>query len=84
MTNLKIPSNIAISDSGFIFLPTSGETFTVNFLGSEVINLLKDNKSYNEIIDHLFEEYDTEIKTLTNDLNDFLNQLKNLNVLKEI
>ena len=84
MNNLKIPSNIAISDSGFIFLPTTGETFTVNSLGSEIIKLLKIDKSYNEIIDYLSEEYDAETKTLTNDLNDFLNQLKNLNVLKEI
>ncbi len=84
MNNLKIPSNIAISDSGFIFLPTTGETFTVNFLGSEIIKLLKVDKSYNEIIDYLSDEYDAETKTITNDLNDFLNQLKNLNVLKEI
>lgn len=84
MNNFKIPSNIAISESGFIFLPSTGETFTVNNLGSEIINLLKDNKCYDDILSYLLEEYDAEAKTLTKDLNDFLNQLKNLNILKEL
>jgi len=84
MNNFKIPTNIAISESGFIFLPSTGETFTVNYLGSEIINLLKENKGYEEILSFLLDEYDIEVKTLTKDLNDFLNQLKNLNILKEL
>ncbi len=84
MNNFKIPTNIAISESGFIFLPSTGETFTVNILGSEIINLLKENKGYEDILSFLLEEYDVEEKTLTKDLNDYLGQLKNLNILKEL
>jgi len=84
MNNLKIPSNIALSDSGFIFLPTTGETFTVNSLGSDILKLLKEDKSYDQIVDTILENYDIDNKTIIKDLNDFLNQLKNLNILKEL
>jgi PqqD family protein of HPr-rel-A system len=84
MKNLKIPSNIAISDSGFIFHPSTGETFTVNAIGSEIIHLLKDDLSFDEICSHIALEYEIDEKTVNKDLSDYLNQLKNLNILKEI
>lgn len=84
MKNLKIPSNIAISDSGFIFHPSNGETFTVNAIGSEIIKLLKEDKSYEEIFNFISKEYDVDEQTINKDLSEFLNQLKNLNILKEI
>ncbi|HPN37788.1 MAG TPA: PqqD family protein [Melioribacteraceae bacterium] len=84
MKNLKIPSNIAISDSGFIFHPSNGETFTVNSIGGEIIKLLKEDKSFEEICSFIVDEYDVDEKTINKDLGDFLNQLKNLNIIKEI
>ncbi len=84
MKNLKIPSNIAISDSGFIFHPSNGETFTVNTIGGEIIKLLKEDKSFEEICNHITVEYDVDDQTINKDLSDYLNQLKNLNILKEI
>ena len=41
---MKIKKNIAISDSGFIFNPSTGESFTVNPIGVEIITLLKEDK----------------------------------------
>jgi len=82
MKNLKIPSNIAISDSGFIFHPSNGETFTVNSIGGEIIKLLKEDKSFEEICSFIVDEYDVDEKTINKDLGDFLNQLKNLKIPK--
>ncbi len=84
MKNLKIPSNIAISDSGFIFHPSTGETFTVNPLGCEIINYLKEDLDFEEICTKITEEFEIDEQTVSKDLNDFLNQLKNFNIVKEI
>jgi len=84
MKNLKIPSNIAISESGFIFHPSNGETFTVNTIGSEIIKLMKEDKCFEEITYYITNEYDVDEQTAIKDLNDYISQLKNLNILKEI
>lgn len=84
MQNLKIPSNIAISDSGFIFHPATGETFTVNSLGSKIINYIKDDLEFEEICSKITDEFEIDEQTVSKDLNDFLNQLKNFNIIREI
>ena len=39
---MKIHSNLAVSDSGFIFNPSNGDSFSTNTVGAELIRLLKD------------------------------------------
>ena len=38
---MKIKKDIAVSDSGFIFNPATGESFNVNVTGAAIINHLK-------------------------------------------
>jgi PqqD family protein of HPr-rel-A system len=83
MRNFNIPPNLAISENGFIFMPTSGETFTVNEIGSRILKLLQQGQSENEIIEQILSEYDVDRTTLEKDLNDFLGQLKNYRVVEE-
>lgn len=83
MRNFVIPPNLAISENGFLFMPNSGETFTVNEIGSKIMTLLKEGKNENEIIEQLLEEYDVDRTTLEKDMNDFLSQLKNYRVVEE-
>ena len=42
---MQINKNIAISDSGFVFNPSTGDSFSTNQVGLEIIRLLKENKS---------------------------------------
>lgn len=83
MRNFVIQPNLAISENGFLFMPNSGETFTVNEIGSKIMMLLKEGKNENEIIEQLLEEYDVDRTTLEKDMNDFLSQLKNYRVVEE-
>ena len=46
---MKIHSNLAVSDSGFIFNPSNGDSFSTNLVGAELIRLLKEGKSLTEI-----------------------------------
>ena len=57
---MKLNKNLAISESGFIFNPSTGDSFSVNGIGAEVIQLLKEENTAEEIIRALLEKYDVE------------------------
>jgi len=69
---MKIKKDIAISDSGFVFNPVSGESFTVNSIGIELFNYIKEEKSYEEIRDLILEKYDTNEAAFEKDYQDFV------------
>jgi len=74
---MKVRKNIAISDSGFLFNPSSGDSYSVNPIGQEIIQLLQEEKSEQEIMDYILKEYMIDKNTVEKDLYDFLNMLKN-------
>jgi hypothetical protein len=79
---LKIKSNIALSDSGFVFDPTTGNSFTTNPLGLRILVLLKEEQSETDLLPILLSEYDTDAPALKRDLSDFLNMLTRLKLLQ--
>jgi hypothetical protein len=72
---MSIKKNVAVSDSGFVFNPTTGDSFSVNPIGMEIIKLLKEGKSQEEIITSLLSKYATEKDTVEKDLQDFFDTL---------
>jgi hypothetical protein len=72
---MKIKKNIAISDSGFIFNPNTGESFSMNPIGVEIMNLLKEEKSKEEISKIVLEKYQTDEASFEKDFYDFVNIL---------
>jgi len=74
---MKIRKNIAISDSGFIFNPLSGDSFSVNPIGLQVLKLLKEGKADDEIISEIENEYMVDKNTIEKDLYDFNIMLQN-------
>ena len=79
---MKIKKNIAISETGFIFDPNTGESFSVNDTGKAILKLLKEEKNEKEIISWLTNHYDVDRLTAENNLNDFLSVLKNFNIIE--
>jgi hypothetical protein len=79
-----VPENIAISDSGFIFLPSTGETFTLNEIGKQIFKLLQAKKTIEEISSEILKEYDIDSLTLERDIEDFILRLKSLNLVIQI
>ena len=57
---MKTKGNIAISESGFLFDPTTGESFTFNPIGLEIFNYLREEKSLDEIKEIMTEKYDID------------------------
>ena len=77
LLKMKINRNLAISENGFVFNPTTGDSFSVNELGSLIINEIKAGKPKNKIIETIAQEYKAEKSTIEKDFNEYLNVLNN-------
>ena len=53
-------SSLAISDNGFIFKPSTGESYTTNEIGLFIINLLRKDRSGEEIIEAIMNDFDVD------------------------
>ncbi len=69
-------NQLAINDEGFIFDPLTGESFTVNRTGLFIIKKLKENKSEEEILEDMLNEFNVSKETAEKDLIDFIQKLK--------
>ncbi len=77
---MKIKKNIALSDTGFVFNPASGDSFSVNPIGLEIMKLLQENKSHDVIKKHLLETYSVDKDTIEKDFYDFAKMLEQFKV----
>ena len=80
---MKIRKNIAISDSGLVFNPVSGESFSVNPIGVEIINFFKEGKSFDEISKIILSGYNVDNDTLEKDFHDFIGILTHHQLIEE-
>ena len=81
---MNIKKNIALSDSGFVFDPSSGDSFSANPIGLEIIKMLKDGNSKEDIKKHILETYMTDEVSFEKDYYDFTSTLLKLNVAEEV
>lgn len=79
---MRIRKNIAVSDEGFLFNPATGDSFSTNGIGSEIINLLKQDKSTHEIIEEISGNYDVDRMLLERNLDEFTALLKDYSILE--
>ena len=80
---MKLKKNIAISESGFIFNPEIGTSFTTNSLGVAILKQLKEKTSLGQIKDSIVKNYDIDAITCEKDLDDFLRIVNQYNLLEE-
>ncbi len=80
---MKLKKSIAISESGFIFNPEIGTSFTTNPLGVAILKQLKTQTSHDEIRDSIVKNYDIDPITCEKDLDDFLRIIGQFNLIEE-
>jgi PqqD family protein of HPr-rel-A system len=80
---MKLNKKIAISESGFLFDSSSGDSYSLNPIAAEILDLLKKNNGEEEIKKILLEKYDVSDSVLEKHLSEFISSLKNLNILEE-
>jgi len=78
---MKIRTNVAVSDSGFIFDPETGESFTLNETGLLLFRHLKEGKSPEEIMKLVTEEYDIDRLSFEKYFQDFSEMLKQFHLM---
>ncbi|MCW3082983.1 MAG: hypothetical protein JWP12_349 [Bacteroidetes bacterium] len=80
---MSIKKNIAISESGFIFDPSTGNSFTTNPIGLEILQLIKEGREQNEIKKHITAGYHVDDNTFEKDFYDFISTLQQLKLTVE-
>jgi hypothetical protein len=68
--------NLAISDTGFIFDPVTGNSFNTNETGIFILNRLKRGDEVTAIAGALNAEYDTDIETAEQDVLQLIETLR--------
>jgi hypothetical protein len=80
---MKFNRNIAVSASGLVFNPDTGESFTVNPTGAEMINYMKEGKEQEEIGKLITEKYNVDRQTVEKDFEDFTGFLRNFSMIED-
>ncbi len=80
---MRLKRNIAISESGFLFDPTGGESYSLNEQGLEIINLLKEKKTNEEIAAFMTDSYEIGPDDFEKYYFDFLGMLKQYQLLED-
>jgi hypothetical protein len=73
---MKVHPNIAVSESGYLFNPSNGDSFSLNPTATDIILLLKEDKSREEIRLFLLDKYEIDPVLLERDLDEFLMEIK--------
>jgi hypothetical protein len=80
---MKIKKNIAVSETGFVFDPTSGESYSINNTGQQIISLLKEDKSPKEISSIMCGEYEIDAASFEKYYYDFMGMLRQFHLIDE-
>lgn len=75
---MKLKKNIAISETGFIFDPSTGDSFTLNPIGLEILEMIKLGKSFEEISKEFTSKYDVDSSSFERYYYDFIATLKQM------
>ena len=86
---MKIEKNVILREIAgeYILIPTGSMAlkfqgvFAVSELGVAIWNLLQEDKDENEIVETLLQEYDVDRETLTADIKEFLQSLREKELL---
>lgn len=76
MIDISKLKELAVSESGLIFDPTTGTIYTSNSIGLLILSALKEGKEDLEIRNLILNDYDVDELTAERDLYDFYNQLR--------
>jgi hypothetical protein len=80
---IRIKPEIAVSESGLLFNPRTGESFSVNPIGLDMVKLIKSGKGPEQIREEILLKYDTDAGTFERDYSDFILIMRSNHLLEE-
>ncbi|GGF67847.1 PqqD family protein [Alteromonas lipolytica] len=73
-----------VADEMVLLEPESGEYFTLNSVGADMLELMQQGKSGAEIATQIAEDYDVTAEQVATDFNDLLQQLVKANLAEQV
>ena len=67
---------LALSDSGFVFDPVTGKSYTVNDTGFWLIKQLQKNSNLDVLQTQITHEFNGDVKIIERNVMEFLEQIK--------
>ncbi len=80
---MKLKKNIAVSETGFVFDPSTGDSFTLNPEGLMILEMIKQGKSQNEISAEITSKYDVDASSFERYFYDFVATLKQMQLIED-
>ena len=74
---------LAMSDNGFIFDPTTGYSYHTNELGFYILRMLQRDHKKEEITKQIIKEYDISEDHLIHDYDHFIMMLESLKLVED-
>lgn len=78
---MKLKKNLAISETGFVFDPSTGDSYTLNTTGLEIIQMLREGKNPEIITRKMTKTYDVDANTFERYYYDFIGMLKQMQLV---
>jgi len=78
---IKLNKHISISENGFLFDASTGDSYALNSIAAEIMLMIKNGKAEEEIKKTFTENYDVEPILLERNFFEFTNQLKRLKLV---
>lgn len=80
---MKIREDITVSDNGFLFDVSTGESYSLNETAREIIACFREGKSEAEVQKYLEANYDAEPMIIENNIFEFTNLLRYLHLTEQ-
>ncbi|MCI0473216.1 MAG: PqqD family protein [Ignavibacteria bacterium] len=79
---MKLNRMVAISETGFVFDAETGDSYSLNPLGLNIVEMIKNRMSLEDIKERLAKEYEVTPETLDKSMDDFIWSLKGFNIIE--
>jgi len=67
-----------------ILEPNTGEYFTLDPIGTVMVEKIQDGLTFDEVVNSITDVYDVEAEEVENDLNQLISEMKDKDLLTEI
>ena len=80
---MRLKENILLTDTGFVFDPDTGDAFSTNPIGKELMEKLKANIDLNEITVQITDKYNVDAIQFQRYFDDFVIMLRHYNLITD-
>lgn len=80
---MRIKKSVAVSENGFVFDSSTGDSFNLNGIGREIVEMMKSGLEQSEISQRITERYEVEPTIFEQNLMDFQSMLRQFNLAEE-